>query len=238
MVRRVDGFVSPHFDDAVLSCARQIGTRPGSTVLTVFSGGPDRVDRLTVWDEKCGFAPGDDVLAVRLQEDDDALSCLQARGKGLAFWDRQYRSASRNGAMRSTRAEIGTEKLVPDIAETLGGAVEDLGLATVFIPLGVTHPDHKLAATACLHVARARPQTDWIVYEDLPYARESAAAREAALAVLAAAGFTLEPLALGDGAELERKRAAIECYRTQVKGLGERVDVALAGPERYHQLVP
>ncbi|HEX3803750.1 MAG TPA: PIG-L family deacetylase [Solirubrobacteraceae bacterium] len=233
----MDGFVSPHFDDAVLSCARQIATRPGSTVVTVFSGGPDRVDPLTAWDENCGFAPGDDVPAVRAQEDEDALSSLQARASGLAFWDGQYRSGSPSRLVRAVRARLGTGRLVPDIAETLGGVVEDLGLETVFIPLGISHPDHKLTAQACLQVARVRPQTRWMVYEDLPYARESAEAREAAVAAVAAAGFTLEPLALGDGVDLERKRTAIECYRSQLKALGARVEVALSAPERYHRLV-
>jgi len=41
--------VSPHLDDAVLSCGRLLAGRPGSVVATVFAGVPSRPDQCTDW---------------------------------------------------------------------------------------------------------------------------------------------------------------------------------------------
>ncbi len=236
-------FVSPHFDDAVLSCGGKIPEIPGSTVITVFSGGPARVDPLPVWDQKCGFAPGDDVMAVRALEDDAALDRLQAQPQRLGFWDGQYRGDSGNRLVRAVRWRLGNRRLVRDVAEKLVGVIEELGLETVFIPLGVGHPDHKLTTKASLGAARRLPHVRWVVYEDLPYAAESSANSAAALRAIATAGFTLEPLEPGEPRELEAevdatdKRAALDCYRSQLDALGQRLEVALNAPERYHRLV-
>lgn len=263
------GFVSPHFDDAVLSCGRQVGAHAGSIVITVFSGGPTRVDPLPLWDQMSGFAPGDDVMGLRAQEDDAALDRLRVRGQRLGFWDGHYRADAGNwlvrvmqrrlgdrrlvsrvayklsavaaelGLERVVRRRLGDHPLVPRVAEKLSTVAEELGLETVFIPLGVGHPDHKLTASACLAAARRLPQLRWVVYEDLPYATETSKGREAALRAIAADGFTLEPLEieLEPGADMERKRAAVECYRSQLNALGERIELALNATERYHRLV-
>ena len=69
----------------------------GENVLTVFSGGPGRVEPLPLWDLECGFAPGDRVMEIRAKEDDAALALLDAAGERLGFWDDQYRSAVGSG---------------------------------------------------------------------------------------------------------------------------------------------
>jgi LmbE family N-acetylglucosaminyl deacetylase len=233
------GFVSPHFDDAVLSCGGQVWALAGSTVITVFSGGPARVDPLPFWDQMSGFSPGEDVMGLRAQEDDAALDRLHARGQRLGFWDGHYRVGSSNRLVRVMQRRLGDRRLVPSVAEKLSIVLEKLGLETVFIPLGVGHSDHKITASACLATARRLPQLRWVVYEDLPYAAESSRSREVALRAVAAYGFTLEPLEVKLEPEVDvgPKRAAVECYRSQLNALGQRVELVLNATERYHRLL-
>ena len=47
--------VSPHLDDAVLSCGQLLAASREAIVLTVFSAGPDEGAPLTDWDRACGF---------------------------------------------------------------------------------------------------------------------------------------------------------------------------------------
>jgi hypothetical protein len=82
--------VSPHFDDAALSCVSLVARHPGAVLLTVFGAGPSRVDPLTRWDRASGFAPGDDVIAALAAEDSDACEALGARQVRLKRWDSQY----------------------------------------------------------------------------------------------------------------------------------------------------
>jgi hypothetical protein len=79
--------VSPHFDDAALSCVSLVARHPGAVLLTVFGAGPPRVNPITRWDRASGFAPGDDVIAVRAAEDLDACDALGARQVRLKHWD-------------------------------------------------------------------------------------------------------------------------------------------------------
>ena len=67
--------VSPHLDDAVLGCGRFLSAHPGATVVTVFAGNPPKYpEPMRMWDVQSGFAPGDDVMETRRNEDDAALA--------------------------------------------------------------------------------------------------------------------------------------------------------------------
>jgi LmbE family N-acetylglucosaminyl deacetylase len=83
--------ISPHFDDAVLSCANLIADVPDATVLTIFSGGPGRAGQISGWDRSCGFSTGDDVMGARAAEDLAALQQLGATQRSVGF--SQYRAA-------------------------------------------------------------------------------------------------------------------------------------------------
>ncbi len=72
--------VSPHMDDAVLSCGELIPQLDDCVVMTVFAGaeGVDWSIRRG-WDaENSGIPVGTDVVSLRIAEDDDALSRLDA----------------------------------------------------------------------------------------------------------------------------------------------------------------
>lgn len=235
------GFISPHLDDVVLSCATAI--TPGSVVVTVFDSGPAHVDPLPAWDRECAvFRAGDDVPAIRRAEDAEALAQLQASGRQLGFWAQQYRLPS-NSLLARLGRRVGVTN-APDegestaaVASRLRAAVQESDLSTWFLPLGVAHPDHRRTTDASLQVAREVPELRWIVYEDLPYAAESDLERSAARERIVAAGFQLEELHLVGALGLTRKREAVISYRSQLTGLGDRVETAVKGPERYHALV-
>src|SRR6516225_7758926 len=83
--------VSPHFDDAVLGAAHLLSTYRGSTVITVLGGWPPAYPgQPTAWDAAGGFKSGDDVVAIRRQEDASAMTLLEARTVWLPFPDHQY----------------------------------------------------------------------------------------------------------------------------------------------------
>src|SRR5262249_20683360 len=66
--------ISPHPDDAVLSCGRFLAAHPGVQVVTVFAGVPARYpDPPGRWTVLSGFGAGDDVVRARRAEDDDAI---------------------------------------------------------------------------------------------------------------------------------------------------------------------
>ena len=81
--------VSPHLDDAILSCAIPLSTYSGTFVVTVFAGAP-RVshkgyNRRTT---KRTYAP--DAIAVRHEEDRAALAAVDAVPVWLDLLDADY----------------------------------------------------------------------------------------------------------------------------------------------------
>ncbi len=231
--------VSPHFDDAVLSCTEVVRRATVAHVVTVFSGGPLPVRRLTDWDRMTGaFCAGDDVIGIRMSEEDAALSLLGATGHRLGFWDFQYRRQLRVLRWwRRRRLPRGGGRLARAVASRLEPLVDSLGARTWFVPVGLVHPDHVVTAEACRIVAHRHPELGWVAYEDLPYAQEHPELVEAGLAELAAAGWVLgdRPSVTPDA---EAKRAALRCYGSQIAALGARAELAVTSHERYHGLVP
>src|SRR3954452_17619426 len=87
--------VSPHFDDAVQGAGYLLAGHPGSTVVTVFAGRPPAYpDTPSEWDALGGFRSGDDVVALRREEDEAALAVLGAEHVWLDFADHQYLDAA------------------------------------------------------------------------------------------------------------------------------------------------
>jgi LmbE family N-acetylglucosaminyl deacetylase len=235
------GFVSPHLDDVVFSASQALAAAPGSQVITVFASGPESVDPLPSWDAQCRcFKPGDNVAAIRSLEDDAALALLGATGRRLDLWPRQYRRPEpirfpriRRPAARHARQKLTDAELEREVAHKLAVAIQQVKASTWFVPLGVGHPDHRLTANACLSIARLTPDIRWVLYEDLPYSRESIPGRDGAFKSALDAGFELQPVYLDTEPDAEAKGRAVDCYRSQLNALGDRVQIALSGPERY-----
>ena len=197
-------FVSPHLDDAVLSCGRLMAGLTGVTVVTALAGSPDRWDEVTGWDQACGFATGDDVLAARLSEDRAALRILGARQRTINGLDDQY------------GPQPGRPGLVRDGIES---ALADLAPQSCAIPLGLQHPDHIEVRNVALLVAAQAPSPPvWTVYEDLPYGRNDPGGQfhDEAFAAYAEAGFRLRELQPDLDSTMPIKAAAAECYVSQL----------------------
>jgi LmbE family N-acetylglucosaminyl deacetylase len=241
---RPAGLISPHLDDVVLSCSGAITA--GSLVVSVFASGPRPVTELPAWDVKCGFSPGDDVSGIRQREDDAALSLFGARGERLDYWANQYRAPSREDLVRYRRwvARLTRRKdpapdrrLVDAVASDLGAIVDRTDVSTWYLPLGVGHPDHVITAAAVLRVAGARPERQWIVYEDLPYAQQEARLRQTAARRIAKSGYELREIDWVPRVPVEIKRSAMDRYESQLKALGSSVDLSITATEKYHLLV-
>ena len=85
--------VSPHFDDAVQGTGYLLAGHPGTTVVTVFGGRPPAYpEPPSEWDALGGFRSGDDVVALRREEDASALAVVGAGHVWLEFADHQYLS--------------------------------------------------------------------------------------------------------------------------------------------------
>jgi len=85
--------VSPHYDDAVLSCWRLLSTKE-STVLTVCSEGPDD-SMSTDWDLLCGFNHSVEAIAARELENAAALEGWALNHQKSGLKDFAYRDERR-----------------------------------------------------------------------------------------------------------------------------------------------
>jgi LmbE family N-acetylglucosaminyl deacetylase len=226
------GAVSPHLDDLALSCASLLGVHPGSWMVTVFAGGPPSVDPLTGGESPSGmFEAGADIVGARRAEDARAASVLGCEARHLDHWDEQYR-----------HPPYGYEGAHgPDLVRAVAADLETLigrsALTTWLIPLGISHPDHQIAAAACLEVADRLRGIDWLIYEELPYALHLGGTRDQAVAGLRARGFELVPAEdLLRSSTGPRKLEVVGCYVSQVGPLGDGVADAVGTPERIHRL--
>jgi LmbE family N-acetylglucosaminyl deacetylase len=224
--------ISPHLDDAALSCCLFLAANPGSHITTVFADGPASVRPLTPWDRaaRC-FAEGADVMRARRAEDARAAALIHATTSQLPFWDRQYRND--HYGYRG----CADDELVAAIAENLLHRGRDLAADGLVLPLGLGHPDHRLAAEAGLIVAAQEPGRV-LVYEELPYAVEKPAEAAEQKRRLVQRGFTLEPdpaLEFLDDRHL--KRAVFRCHASQRRQLRWRARKAFRAQERLWRLV-
>ncbi len=209
--------VSPHLDDAVMSCGAVVARYPGTVVATVFAGRPrarnELTDGLTEWDRASGFGPGDDVIGCRRAEDRAALRELGAEPVWLDFRDAQYRDPG-DGARGAHE--------IDEIARAIVAVIDGYGAATVLAPLGLFHDDHRDTRRACLRAMTRCPGPSWLFYADSPY-RGLPGEMDDALDELRDRG--VEPhVAARVPVDQDRKERAVRCYRSQLR--------ALDGPSR------
>ena len=128
------------------------------------------------------------------------------------------------------------------VADRLDSAVRDATPRAVAISLGLVHPDHGLAHEACVLVLRRHPNLVWLAFdEDAVYRAFPDDPVGRRVRALEAMGFGVEHIDLGQGPARERKRAAIECYRSQLRALSAPSGPGYAdafAPERYWRLTP
>lgn len=210
--------VSPHLDDAVFGCGDFLARHPGAFVATVFAGHP-RVPMATAWDRRCGFADAEAAMRGRRQEDLRALSILGARPSWLPFLDAQY------------QRPVAPARITTAVRRILAR----MQAASVVLPLGLFHSDHRLVSDALLALQATAPAKRWYCYADALY-RFLPGLCEARLAELAARGLQLQPRPATTTAST-LKQAAVACYASQLRALAAsghvRVESIFAPEQRW-----
>jgi LmbE family N-acetylglucosaminyl deacetylase len=207
--------ISPHLDDAVLSCGQVLAAHRGSTVVTAFAGRPAD-GRFSVWDEST-FLPGQDPMTIRQEEDRQALRVLGASPIHLAFLDEGY----------------GDSPAVEEIAQSLAEQVDLKSPSTVLVPLGLMHADHERVGAASRLLITDRPHIRWIVYGDLPYRLEHPESSTERRREVETQGLRLTTVRLPTNGRRFLKLQAIRQYGSQIKPLGWKRVIRCLAPERY-----
>ena len=214
--------VSPHLDDGVFGCGCLLADHPGSVVITVFAARPETYAGITRWDRDCGFEDGQDVMALRRDEDGAAMAHLEARSCWLDFLDAQYAPSPP----------------LETLAGVLATAIAQAGIGTVVVPLGLFHSDHALTHTAALEVMRRQPHSHWFAYAEPMYRRVP---REliGRLRGFRAAGIRAQPIVPHPLRGQAAKSRAVAEYRSQLRGLSRPPCSGYGdvyAPERYYEL--
>ncbi len=197
--------VSPHLDDAVMSCGALIAAHPGTVVATVFAGRPPAGTPPTEWDRASGFGPGDDIVGHRRREDRRALRQLGAEPVWLRFRDAQYRD------------DYDGPRDLDEVADAIVSVIDAYGAATVVTPLGLFHDDHRDTRAACLRARSRTGDVAWLAYAESPY-RALDGEVERALDELRDVGIEPHP-APPVPVDRERKERAVTCYASQLRAL-------------------
>ena len=222
-------YLSPHLDDAVLSCGglihqqAKVGQRP--LVITLFAGRPPADRELSPLAQLLHARWGgpDDMIAVRWAEDQAALTALKADYLRLDYPDCIYRGQESGGewyypSIEAIFGEVhpADERLPTELAAVLTDFIPRGEDTTLYAPLTVgNHVDHQLTFAA----AYALKEQGWHVqfYEDYPYV-ETEGALSAALAHRGADRWQARVIPLTEE-DLAAKIRAIACYRSQLDAL-------------------
>ena len=211
-------YISPHLDDAVLSCGgriwQQVQTGEHVLVVTIFAGTPAPSVSLSPFAQELHTRWGHlaDAAIKRRDEDLAALAVLEADAVHWPYTDCIYRRTP-DGRFPYASGEALFSEIHPAekaLVAELAARLKELSLSqdgTVYAPLGVGHHvDHQIVRQAA--EASGQPL---IYYEEFPYAEEP----QAVQAALEEGQWQAKLTPLSEKA-LEAKIAAIACYRSQI----------------------
>jgi len=228
--------LSPHFDDAVLSCGAWLEGHPGSVVATVCSGRPGLGVAPHEWDAKSGFPSGNAASAARRAEDAAALALLGASQHTLGFLDGDYREVTghchEDGSVRGPFKDA--------LAEAICELVDALDPQLLVCPMGLLHRDHIATTEAAWSTLRARPDRPLVAYVELPYAITDPAWLEEAQDRLRSSGLHSCEYPI-EQYSTKSKEEAFACYESQLEQLGwvnpQLGEVLQPGAERFVQVL-
>ena len=195
--------VSPHFDDAAMGAGHLVASYPGTTVITVLGGRPPAYpSEPTSWDAAGGFAAGDDVVAVRQEEDREAMALLGALPVWLDHPDHQYLAPH--------------DRPTPEVvAPSLEEAIVAADPSAVFVPMGLGNPDHVVTHEASLLVRERHLDLAWFCYEDHGYKHIPGLLSWRVARLLRSRPWAT-PAIIPHTPDEELKRRVIYCYRSQI----------------------
>ncbi len=224
--------LSPHFDDAVLSCWHTLTSTGEVLVVNVFAGEPS-AGMLGWWDRIAGATDSIAAVRARVEEDRRALALAGRTAVNLPFLDGQYRQA---------------DQAPGAIVEALRAVC--VAGARLYAPagLGARHRDHTVVRMAALALRAEGAAVE--LYADLPHAAvqgwprwvldgvpsttaDPAAQRWASH--LATTGIAVEPMAAAThrlSAEAHAaKLAAVLTYHSQTAPLQQVFGRSLEDPQ-------
>lgn len=242
-------YLSPHYDDAALSCGgtihRQTQAGKPVQVVTVCAAPPPTNTSFSSFAQETHIAWGApiDVIALRRAEDEAAMEILGADYVRLAFTDCIYRGHSLYGPWFYNNNEQLFGEIHPDDNELVDQVVEALESQvsreenlTIYAPLTIGHHvDHQL-----VHAAAWQLNTrGWRVmfYEDYPYVDTQAygnATLDDTLVWLKHQQRPVQPkLQFFSEADLRAKIDSINAYASQIDMLFGNQMEAMESIRRY-----
>jgi LmbE family N-acetylglucosaminyl deacetylase len=221
-------FLSPHFDDGVLSCGGTIHqlVAAGETVdvRTIMAGVPYQLpDTSLVHELHTRWQAGEGPVQARLQEDEYAMQRLGATASRMVSWvDCIYRTARSGEPLYPDQASIFGEISPDDItAQLLPTIVLNAYEIPRFIyaPLGAGHHvDHQIVRNWALILNQYYPWVALKFYEEYPYTEDPNAVDKALSFfqhTYPALNMKLEIVSLTE-ADIQGKLDAITCYKSQL----------------------
>lgn len=184
-------FISPHLDDAILSCGNLMTELKGNTkmhVITLFTEAGEKPQTLSarMFLKQCGVPDAHELFSLRRTEDERVLREVGATWEHLGFTDALWRKRATSKLMAlvgkwipelvhiyptyrlhitSGRVASHDRALIRNIEQTLRNLLALSPLATLFFPLGLgKHVDHVLTHELGLHFS-----PNVVFYSDFPY---------------------------------------------------------------------
>jgi LmbE family N-acetylglucosaminyl deacetylase len=209
--------LSPHLDDAVMSCWHVLTEADDVTVVNVFGGSPNGGPPVGWWDRLTRATSSLARMEERRAEDAEALRLAGRAARSLDFLDAQYRETAQTAAAIATRLAGG---LQPGALILAPAAIGDV-------------PDHALVRGAALDLRRDGFEV--ALYADLPHAirygwpssvtgeaeteLDADAFWEQALAQVSLPPQLTDEVHTLAGRQLADKLEAVRTYRSQLPGL-------------------
>lgn len=227
--------LSPHLDDAVLSCWHLLGGLGDVRVINVFAGSPPPDNTVGWWDRVTGATDSATRMKERWDEDREALAVANRTAINLDFLDAQYNP---------------DDQPMDEIVAGLRDLIDPRSIVYAPASLG-EHGDHRRVREAALVLASSGQSVR--LYADHPHAvhhgwpgwvegTESRPGRAVAehwdrrLGEVGLAGARADVHHL-DATERDRKLRAASAYRTQIPALRSTFGEVEGFPAFPHEVV-
>ncbi len=226
-------YLSPHLDDAALSCGGAIATAPEQTLVVTLCTAPPPPDTIfnavaVEFHAEWGLAP-DEVLRVRLNEDAAAMAILGVNYVYAGWLDAIYRVPEAYSSRATLyRPPVPTDPLLPQVRDLLTMLIERAPHAMMYVPLGVGHHVDHLAV---FEAALVCPPNRIAFYDDINYALIPGAVEQRLAEIGKPLVADLVPF---DLPALQTKIAAIAAYRSQMAALFGGTTAMEAAITAYH----
>jgi len=174
--------VSPHLDDAILSCGGLIHklceALSTAYVVSIFTGLPDPKSLSEAAKEfHRSIQLGDNAIEVRCNEDLNASKFLKYHPIHLGLFESQYRQNEQGDHTYKSLDDIFKGQLEDEkrCILQLTPIIKDLlcfhSFENIYVPMGVgNHIDHLIARHVFEEVAKEESLCDYLIYyEDMPY---------------------------------------------------------------------